>query len=81
MGPRATFKLYGKAVDVHDPERRAAYRATVRARIDWEPSEPTFHCFAVDIESAGFMIFGEERYGLAWDMDGGLPRWRISDSG
>ena len=35
---------------------------------------------AVDIESAGFVIFGEERYGLAWDLDGGLRRWRISDS-
>src|SRR6184192_4184385 len=56
-GTEGDFKLYGKAVDVHDPERRAAYRATVRARIEWEPSEPTFHCFAVDIESAGFMIF------------------------
>jgi hypothetical protein len=79
-GTEGDFKLYGRAVDVHDPEQRAAYRATVRARIDWEPSEPTFHCFAVDIESAGFVIFGEERYGLAWDLHRGLRRWRISGS-
>src|SRR5207249_2133569 len=53
-GTEGDFKLYGKAVDVHDAERRAAYRASLKARIDWEPSEPTFHCFAIDVESAGF---------------------------
>src|ERR671930_2518791 len=77
-GEEGDFKLYGRAVEVGDPERRSAYRATIKARIDWEPEEPRFHVFAIDVESAGFVIFGEERYGLAWDRDGGLRRWQMS---
>jgi hypothetical protein len=73
------FKLYGRAVAVEDSERRARYRAAVKARIDWEPSEPTYHLFAVDIVSAGFVTFAEPRYGLAWDPEGGLRRWTIPD--
>jgi hypothetical protein len=79
-GSEGDFKLYGRAVDVRDTDARAHYRAAVKARIDWEPAEPNYHCFAVDVESAGFVIFGEERYGLAWSSGGQLRRWTISDS-
>ena len=47
------------AVDVRDAELREAYRAAVRARIDWAPDEPNFHVFAVDVRSAGFISFAE----------------------
>ena len=79
-GTEGDFKLYGRAVDVRDPERRARYRAAVKARIDWEPAEPSFHSFAIDVESAGFVIFGEGRYGLAWDPAGGLRRWKLTEN-
>jgi hypothetical protein len=78
-GKEGDFKLYGRAVDIQDPNRRAAYRAAIKARIDWEPPEPTYHLFAIDIDSAGFVTFDEPRYGLAWDPDGGLRRWAIAD--
>jgi hypothetical protein len=78
MGTDGDFKLYGRAVDVHEPARREAYRAAIRARIDWSPDEPHYHLFAVDIESAGFVVFGDERYGLAWDPARGLRRWALS---
>jgi hypothetical protein len=78
-GKEGDFKLYGRAVDEHDPDRRAAYRASVKARIDWEPSEPTFHVFSIDIGSAGFVTFDKPRFGLAWDPAGGLRRWAIAD--
>jgi hypothetical protein len=78
-GKEGDFKLYGRAVDEHDPERRAAYRAAIKARIDWEPSEPHFHLFSIDIESAGFVTFDDPRYGLAWDPAKGLRRWSIAD--
>jgi Pyridoxamine 5'-phosphate oxidase len=78
-GKEGDFKLYGRAVEVHDPKRRSAYRATIKARIDWEPEEPRFHVFAIDVESSGFVIFGKERYGLAWDPAGGLRRWPMTD--
>jgi hypothetical protein len=77
-GKEGDFKLYGRAVDVQDPERRAAYRASIKARIDWEPPEPNFHVFAIDIDSAGFVTFAEPRYGLAWSPAGGLRRWAIA---
>jgi hypothetical protein len=80
MGTEGDFKLYGRAVDVRDPERRARYRAAIKERLDWEPAEPNYHCFAIDIDSAGFVIFGEERFGLAWEPDGGLRRWAIAES-
>jgi hypothetical protein len=77
-GKEGDFKLYGRAVDVQDADRRAAYRATIKARIDWEPDEPNYHLFAVDIESAGFVTFADPRYGLAWDPARGLRRWEIA---
>jgi hypothetical protein len=79
MGTDGDFKLYGRATDVREPERRAAYRAAIKARIDWEPEEPNYHLFAVDIDSAGFIVFGDERYGLAWDPHRGLRRWALSE--
>jgi hypothetical protein len=78
MGTDGDFKLYGRAVDVHEPERREAYRAAIKARLDWAPDEPHYHLFAVDIESAGFVVFGDERYGLAWDPERGLRRWALA---
>ena len=75
MGNEGDFKLYGRAVPVEESERRTRYRATLKARIDWEPEEPNYHVFAVDIESAGWVTFGEERFGLAWDPERGLRRW------
>jgi hypothetical protein len=76
MGSEGDFKLYGHAVPVEESERRARYRATIKARIDWEPEEPNYHVFAVDVDSAGFVTFAEgNRYGLAWDTEGGLRRW------
>jgi hypothetical protein len=78
MGTDGDFKLYGRAVDVHESERREAYRAAIKARLDWAPDEPHYHLFAVDIESAGFVVFGDERYGLAWDPERGLRRWALA---
>jgi len=75
MGSEGDFKLYGRAVAVEESERRARYRASVKARIDWEPDEPNYHVFAVDVESAGFVTFVEPRFGLAWSAGGELRRW------
>ena len=74
-GDEGDFKLYGRAVPVEDDERRNAYRAAIKARIDWDPPEP-FHVFAVDVESAGFVTFDpESRFGLAWEAGSELRRW------
>jgi hypothetical protein len=73
------FKLYGRATTVEDEPRLAAYRRTIKERIDWEPEGP-FHLFAVDVESAGWVTFAEPRFGLAWESGGTLRRWEQRES-
>ena len=68
------IKLYGRALPVEDGPRRDAHRRAIKARIDWVPPEP-YHVFAVDIEEAGWVTFGEPRFGLAWSPERGLRRW------
>ena len=73
LGTEGDFKLYGQARDLQDTAARDAYRAAIRARIDWEP-EGSFHLFAIDVDSAGYVVFGEQRSALAWDQSGGTRR-------
>jgi hypothetical protein len=75
LGTDGDFKLYGTAHAVDDPGRRATYRAAIKARIDWEPDEPNYHLFALDVDSAGFVVFGEDAHGMAWDAERGLRQW------
>jgi hypothetical protein len=77
-GKQGDFKLYGRALDVQDGELRAAYRAAIKARIDWEPEEPDYDLWEIDVDHAGYVVFGDERYGLAWSPERGLRRWTIS---
>jgi hypothetical protein len=74
MNPGGDVKLYGRVVDERDPEVRGAFREAIRARIDWAPDEPSYHCFSVDVESASYIRFGEEAVVLAWDPERGLRR-------
>lgn len=76
-GTDGDFKLYGRAADVPDAERRRRFRAVIHERIGWAPEEPNFHLFAIDIDAAAFVIFGEERYGLAWSPGVPVRRWTI----
>jgi hypothetical protein len=75
LGTEGDFKLYGRAVPVAESARRGRYRASVKARIDWEPDEPNYHVFAIDIVSAGYVTFAEPRFGLAWEAGGEVRRW------
>jgi hypothetical protein len=66
-GSEGDFKLYGRGVDVRDFGRRRRYCEALFAKTGWQPSEPEFHLFAVDVESAGFMQFGGGKKTLrAW---------------
>ena len=73
-GTEGDFKLYGRARDEHDPQIHEAYRAAVRSRIDWEPTGQ-FHLFAIEVSSAGFVIFSPDSYAIAWDPELGTRRW------
>jgi hypothetical protein len=74
MGTDGDLKLYGRMTDVRDSELRQAYRRAIKTRIDWEPDEPEFHLFSLDVEAAGFTIFGDDHHALAWDPVMGLRR-------
>ena len=73
-GSDGDIKLYGRVVDERDPQVREAFRDAIRARIDWAPDEPAFHCFSLDVESAGYTRFSESdgHRALAWSPDGGI---------
>jgi hypothetical protein len=73
-GTDGEAKLYGTAISVEEPERRAAYREAILARIGWQPEEPEYHLYAIDVTAAGFVQFGDDRYALAWDPERGLRR-------
>ncbi|MGQ0668325.1 MAG: pyridoxamine 5'-phosphate oxidase family protein [Actinomycetota bacterium] len=77
MGTQGDIKLYGRAVEVRDPELRHAFREAIQARIDWAPEEPNFHLFSIEVESAGYAIFGDEHYALAWNPTEGLRRFPL----
>jgi len=75
--PAVEVKFYGTAIEIQDQARRQRYRETIKARIDWEPEEPNFHVFAIDIESAAYASFGNDHYALAWNPEKGLRRFAL----
>ena len=79
-GADGDLKLYGTVSEVSDAPRRTAYSDATWARIKWRPSEP-YHLFAVDVESAGFISFGEDRRLMRWSPDGGVEVLRHPDAG
>ena len=81
MGTEGDAKIYGRAIDVQDPALRDAYRAAVKARIDWAPDEPNFHAFSIDVESAGYITFAEPKTVLAWDPQHGARTLPFPDAG
>jgi hypothetical protein len=72
--PDGDIKLYGRAVEVTAPAVKRAYEEALFARIQWRPKEP-YNCFAVDVESAGFVRFTEaEEEVWAWRESASLTR-------
>jgi len=80
QGTQGDAKIYGRAIEVQDPELRRAYREAAKARIDWAPEEPHFHTFSIDVESAGFMAFSEPRTVLTWDPERGTRTLPFPDA-
>ena len=75
-GLEGDFKLYGTAVPRDDPESRAGYSDATFARIAWRPADP-FHLFAIDVRSAGYLVFGDRRFGLRWYPGGPAERFEM----
>jgi hypothetical protein len=75
-GTDGDLKLYGRVVDVQDQALRSAFREAIKARIDWAPDEPEYHLFRLEIEGAGYVVFGGgSETIMAWNPRTGLRRW------
>lgn len=68
---RGDFKIYGRAVEVLEPDLRVGYRDTIYAAINWAPEEP-YPLFSVDVESASYISFGDKHRLLQWSPERGL---------
>ena len=55
-GTEGEFKVYGLAVDIQDLDARRRYGDALYEKIQWQPEEPEYHLFSVDIQSAAFVI-------------------------
>jgi hypothetical protein len=55
VGDERELSLRGRAQDIHDPDVRLRYAETVE-RTSWEGAD--FHLFAVDIQSAALVTYG-----------------------
>ena len=63
-GTEGEVKLYGRAEDVQSAETRRTYLEAVRREMGYElPDGEEFHLFAVDIESAAYVVIedGEQK--------------------
>ena len=60
MASGGEFKLHGRALEINDLVERKIYRQALYKRIEWEPEEPNFHLFAIDIISAASFLTEEE---------------------
>ena len=71
------FKLHGRALDIQHPEQRHRYTELLYEKIGWKPEEPTFHLFAVDVQSAGFFTTqADTRIMKRWKTDEGIEEFR-----
>lgn len=70
-GTGGEFKLRGRATDLQDAALRRRFEDDVEAKIGFRPAG-SYHMFAVDIESAAFVIIeNDQRRITKWDARGG----------
>lgn len=82
FGDGGEFKLHGRAVEITDLTERALYRRAIFKRIGWQPDEPHFHLFAIDVHTAGTFVYEEEgRLVTVWRSGEPLLKYRQFSDG
>ncbi len=67
MASKGEFKVYGRAMDITNPDERQDYLKALFQKIGNQPTGHEFHCFAIDIESAAAnTLVGEEFQHQVW---------------
>ena len=64
------FRIYGRGVSIEDPARRRRFADTLLTAIGWRPTDP-YPLYAVDIESASYISFGDAHRLLRWTPERG----------
>jgi hypothetical protein len=72
-GNRGDFRLYGRSIAVTDPDRRRRFADTIFAAIGWRPLDP-YPMYAVDIDTASYIDFSDDRVLMRWTADRGTER-------
>ena len=66
-GSEGEFKVYGRALDITNPDERQNYIEAMAKKIDHEFGDERFHCFVIDIQSAAAnTLAGEEFKRQGW---------------
>jgi Pyridoxamine 5'-phosphate oxidase len=73
-------KLYGHAREVVDRHVKSLFADAQEALIDWRPPDSS-HVFAVDIERASYINFGDSHRLLRWSAEIGEQELRHPDEG
>ena len=60
-GDQGDAKLYGRAVDVQDAEGRRRFEEVTLEKMNFDLRGEDYHAFAIDIRSAGYTIFANEK--------------------
>lgn len=77
FGDGGEFKLHGRAIEITNLAERVLYREAIFQRIGWQPDEPQFHLFAIEIHSAGNFKYEEEyRLVTVWRTGEALQKYR-----
>lgn len=61
-GSEGEFKLYGRAVEVNDPDTRGRYSEALSQKIGIKFEDLEYHLFSIDVESASFAIIENEEW-------------------
>jgi hypothetical protein len=66
-GAGGELKVRGRAIEENDPTRRSAYRDAV-AVLGWQPEEPWFHLFQVDLADITYVRYtgNGDQYVVRW---------------
>ena len=66
-GSEGEFKVYGRALDITNPDERQNYIEAMAKKIDQQFGDEKFHCFVIDIQSvAANTLVGEEFKHQVW---------------
>jgi hypothetical protein len=67
MGSEGEFKVYGRAMDITNPDERQNYIEAMAKKLDMQFRDEKFHCFAVDIQSvAANTLIGKKFEHKVW---------------